>query len=356
MTLSVTPYVKDGIELDQIAVEGIRVTGHHGVLTTERETGQVFMADVVAHVSTRAAAGKDALAYTVNYSDIADRVAEVLAGDPADLLETVAAAVARVVLEMEGVQCVDVVIHKPQAPLHVEFQDVTLRIRRDMRDGSLYADRRIGSSANVPNNPDGVPALSEPADERPAAPVTAYLALGGNMGNVEPTLRSAVADLDRIDGIDVVATSPLVRTDPVGGPAQPDYLNAVISVSTGLTPRELLAACQGIEMVHGRERGVANGPRTLDIDMLAFGDAYFTADELVVPHPRAHERGFVLVPWAYVAPDAVLAGPHGGRIGDLADAIGHAGVEVVANPWLTSVDTGAPESEAPREPENPAGP
>ncbi|WP_061962949.1 2-amino-4-hydroxy-6-hydroxymethyldihydropteridine diphosphokinase [Demequina aurantiaca] len=333
MTLSVTPYVKDGIELDQIMVEGIRVTGYHGVLATERETGQVFMADVVAHVSTRAAAGNDILAYTVNYSDIADRVAEVLAGDPADLLETVAASVARVVLEMEGVQCVDVAIHKPQAPLHVEFRDVVLRIRRDLRNGDLYADRRIGSSANIPNDPLGVPLLADPADQQPESATVAYLALGGNVGDVEPTLRAAVNDLNRIADIDVVGTSPLVRTDPVGGPEQPDFLNAVIEVSTTLSPRGLLAACQGIEMVHGRERGVANGPRTLDIDVISYGDEFFEADDLTVPHPRAHERGFVLIPWAYLAPDATLAGPHGGRIGDLANAVGHDGVDVVTNPW-----------------------
>lgn len=345
MTLTVTPYVKDGIELDQIAVLGIRVTGFHGVLTTERETGQIFIGDVVAHVSTRAAAGRDQLAYTVNYSDIADRVAEVLAGDPADLLETVATSVARVVLEMDGVQCVDVAIHKPQAPLHVEFKDVVVRIRRDLRSGDLYADRRIGSSANLPIDPVGVQAFAlalDPADERPDAPVDAYLGIGGNIGDVEPTLRSAVYDLHRIDGIDVLACSPLMRTAPVGGPQQPDFLNAVLQVSTTLAPRELLAACQGIEMVHGRERIVENGPRTLDIDLLAFGDAFFDEDDVVVPHPRAHSRGFVMIPWAYIAPDAVMPGPRGGRVGDLATALGHEGVEVVANPWPAGAETAPP--------------
>lgn len=341
MTITSRPYLKDGIELDQIIVEGIRVTGYHGVLATERETGQLFIADVVAHVSTRAAAGSDELAYTVNYSDIADRVAEVLAGDPADLLETVAAAVSRVVLEMDGVQCVDVAIHKPQAPLHVEFKDVVLRVRRDLRSGDLYADRRIGSSANLAHDPVGVPSVAiarDPADERPEAPVTAYLGLGGNIGDVEPTLRAAIGDLHRIDGIDVIGCSPLVSTTPVGGPEQPNFLNAVLAVRTVLAPRELLAACQGIEMVHGRERAEENGPRTLDIDLLAYADAFFEAGDVVVPHPRAHERGFVLIPWAYLAPNATLAGPRGGRIGDLANAVGHEGVEVVANPWPAAAE------------------
>lgn len=347
MTLSARPYVKDGIELDQIVVEGIRVTGYHGVFATERETGQLFLADVVAHVSTRAAAARDELTYTVSYSDIADRTAEVLAGEPADLLETVAAAVSRAILEMEGVQCVDVAIHKPQAPLHVEFKDVVLRIRRDLRTGDLYADRRIGSSADVPNDPMKVPTLAgagDPADERPEGSVTAYLALGGNLGDVESTLRAALGDLHRIAGIDVVGTSPLVSSDPVGGPEQPDYLNAVIEVSTSLAPRELLAACLGVEIVHGRERSAANGPRTLDIDVIAFGDSFFDAGDLLVPHSRVHERGFVLIPWAYLAPDETLAGPHGGRVGDLANAIGHAGVRIVANPWPTYLEEPSPDA------------
>lgn len=347
--MNVLPFVKDGIELDQIQVLGIRVTGYHGVLITERETGQLFMADVVAHVSTRAAAGKDLLAYTVNYSDIADRVAEVLAGDPADLLETVAASVARVVLEMEGVQCVDVAIHKPQAPLHVEFSDVVMRIRRDLRWGDMYADRRIGSSAGQPIGSAGVPTLvleHDAADIRPEQPVDAYVALGGNIGDIEPTLRAAVGDLNRIDGIDVVACSPLVRTDPVGGPEQPDFLNAVIRLTTSLAPRELLAACQGIELAHGRERVVVHGPRTLDIDLLAYGDSILEDDDVTIPHPRAHERGFVMIPWAYLAPDVTLVGRHGGRVGDIANALGHQGVEVVVNPWPATVQDASYDSPA----------
>src|SRR5512133_1848789 len=103
MTWTSGPYVRAGIELDRIAVEGIRVTGYHGVFDNERSTGQVFLADVVAHVSTRAAAARDDLSKTVNYSEIADKAAAILGGDPSSLIETVAEHIARVVLEMEGV-------------------------------------------------------------------------------------------------------------------------------------------------------------------------------------------------------------------------------------------------------------
>ncbi|MGC4174412.1 2-amino-4-hydroxy-6-hydroxymethyldihydropteridine diphosphokinase [Demequina sp.] len=339
MTLSVGAYVKGGVELDQIAVEGIRVTGYHGVLATERESGQLFIADIVAHVSTQAAATTDQLARTVNYSDLADAVAEVLAGDPSDLLETVAEHCARAVLEFEGVECVDVAIHKPQAPLHVEFADVIVRIRRDLRSGTLWADKRIGSSAGMSDDPLEQPAIFRDAfDERPFQPVTAWIALGGNLGEVERTLRAAVRELDRVSGIHVVATSALVKSAPVGGPEQPDYLNAVVQIETALAPRELLAACQGVEVVHGRERSVVNGPRTLDLDIISIAGVTGESADLVLPHPRAHERAFVLVPLGDVDADAVLPGANGGAVSDLLARVDVESVSVVAKPWPSGAE------------------
>lgn len=250
MTWMSTPYMRSGVELDRLTVEGIRVTGHHGVLESERETGQLFKADVVAHVSTRAAATDDDLSKAVNYSDIADRTAEVLAGDPAQLIETVAQHVALAVLEMDGVFCVDVRIHKPQAPLHVEFKDVSVTIRRDVRTGGLWANKRIGSSAGMPDDPlafGGQPPVSDQFDVRPVRPVPVLLAIGGNIGDVEQTLRETVQELGRMIGIEVLSTSALVRSEPAGGPPQPDYLNAVVRIQAERSPRELLGACHGLD-------------------------------------------------------------------------------------------------------------
>jgi dihydroneopterin aldolase/2-amino-4-hydroxy-6-hydroxymethyldihydropteridine diphosphokinase len=350
MTFTVAPYVRSGIEFDQIAVHGIRVTGHHGVLESERETGQVFMADVVVHTSTQWAAYSDDLTKTVNYSDLADRVAEVLAGDPAELIETVAEHIAKAALSFEGVECVDVRVHKPQAPLHVEFKDVTVTIRRDSRTADLGPERRIGSSAGLPDDPqhpDASPLVNDAFDERPLQPVPALLALGGNLGDIESTLRNAVHDLDRIAGIEVRSTSPLVRSRPAGGPDQPDYLNAVIRIHTSLSPRELLSACQGIEVVHGRERSVVNGPRTIDIDVIEFEGAQGESEDLTLPHPRAHERAFVLAPWAAMEPSAMLAGV--GRVADAAQALPE-GVTVVAQVWPGRATPAAPPAVAPAAP------
>jgi dihydroneopterin aldolase/2-amino-4-hydroxy-6-hydroxymethyldihydropteridine diphosphokinase len=333
MTWMSTPYLRAGVELDRLTVEGIRATGRHGVLASERETGQLFLADVVAHVSTRAAAMNDDLARTVNYSDIADRTAEVLAGDPAQLIEKVAHQVALAVLEMEGVFCVDVRIHKPQAPLHVEFKDVSVTIRRDIHTGGLWADKRIGSSAGAPDDPlapDAPPAVADQFDERPVRPVPVLLALGGNLGDVEQTLRETVQELGRIMGVEVHTTSALVTSAPAGGPPQPDYLNAVVRIETEKSPRELLGACQGLEIVHDRERTVPNGPRTLDIDMIDFDGAVGQTSDLTLPHPRARERAFVLVPWSLMEPAAELPGV--GPIAPLARTMSQS-VTLVADPW-----------------------
>ncbi|NAZ82718.1 2-amino-4-hydroxy-6-hydroxymethyldihydropteridine diphosphokinase [Kineococcus sp. R8] len=149
--------------------------------------------------------------------------------------------------------------------------------------------------------------------------VDAVLALGANLGDRAAVLASAVAALDATDGIAVTAVSEAVETDPVGGPEQPDFLNAVVLVTTTLTPHALLAACHRVEADHGLDRStkVPWGPRVLDVDVVSCGDLVLADDRLVLPHPRARERAFVLAPWLQVDAAAVLPGPGGGRVADL---------------------------------------
>lgn len=146
-------------------------------------------------------------------------------------------------------------------------------------------------------------------DRVPERPVTAVLALGSNLGESASTLASGIAALAGQDGIDVVGESPLVVTAPVGGPPdQPDYLNQVIEVHTTLSPRALLQAAHRVEQEHHRERIVRWGPRTLDIDIITYGTLRSDDEELTLPHPRAAERAFVLVPWSWLDPGAFVAG------------------------------------------------
>ena len=138
--------------------------------------------------------------------------------------------------------------------------------------------------------------------------VTAVLALGSNLGASRDTLSHAVAELADHPGVRLQAVSPVVRTRPVGGPDQPDYLNLVISVATDLSPQDLLVHCQSVEDQHHRTREVRWGPRTLDVDIITYGDLVLDGETLTVPHPRAHTRAFVLQPWAWMDPGAMLAG------------------------------------------------
>ena len=175
-------------------------------------------------------------------------------------------------------------------------------------------------------------------DERPESPAEVVLALGSNLGDSQEVLRSAVSALASVPGLEVHAVSPLARTVAVGGPeGQPDFLNAVVLARTTLSPRELLATAQGIEEQHGRERGEHWGPRTLDVDIVQFGSVLAVTDDLELPHPRAHERAFVLQPWAEVDPEAVLAGLGGGPVEALAaTAPDKDGLRWMALDWLTA--------------------
>jgi len=151
----------------------------------------------------------------------------------------------------------------------------------------------------------------------------AAFGLGSNLGDRVGHLRAAVAGLAS-GGVDNVAVSSVYETDPVGGPEQPDYLNAVAVGDTSLDATELLDLARSLERAAERVRTVRNAPRTLDVDLLAVGDVVMVTEELTVPHPRAHERAFVLVPWAEVDPTFEVPGR--GSVAALAAVVDPSGV------------------------------
>jgi len=138
----------------------------------------------------------------------------------------------------------------------------------------------------------------------------AFVGLGANLGDPVVQVTRALAALAELDDTRVVRTSSLYQTAPMGHADQPDYINAVVLLDTGLAPRALLDCLQGIERAAGRERSFRNAPRVLDLDLLLYGDRVIAAPGLVVPHPRMHERAFVLAPLLEIAPEAVVPG-HG---------------------------------------------
>jgi 2-amino-4-hydroxy-6-hydroxymethyldihydropteridine diphosphokinase len=157
----------------------------------------------------------------------------------------------------------------------------------------------------------------------------AVLGLGSNLGDRQRHLQHAVDSLRRRDDVCVVAVSSRYETDPVGGPEQPDYLNAVVVVESDLEPRQLLAVAFELEVAAHRDRHERWGPRTLDVDLLAVGDLVIDTPTLTLPHPRARERGFVLLPWREVDPGFCF--PDGTTVADAADHVDASGVRLVGD-------------------------
>ena len=141
----------------------------------------------------------------------------------------------------------------------------------------------------------------------------AVISLGANIGDAKTNLDLAIGLLR--EATDVIEISSYLETKPVGGPEQPDYLNAVAIVESDLPAKELLAVLNGIETAMGRTREIHWGPRVIDLDLIQYGGLLVHDEKLTLPHPRAHERRFVLAPWFEIEPEAILL-THG-RISDL---------------------------------------
>src|SRR6478735_4240732 len=153
----------------------------------------------------------------------------------------------------------------------------------------------------------------------------AVLGLGSNVGDRMGHLQYAVDTFDQHEDFDVLGVSPVYETEPVGGPDQGPYLNAVVKIATLLDPRDLLTGAHELEDVRGRERTEHWGPRTLDVDILTFQSFFVQTSALTLPHPRAHERAFVLAPWYDLDPDAELPGK--GSVRSLLQQVPRSGVQ-----------------------------
>lgn len=136
----------------------------------------------------------------------------------------------------------------------------------------------------------------------------AFIGLGSNLGDPQAQVRSAFEEIAAVQGVLLCKRSSLYLSAPVGCSAQPDFINAVAEIRTVLAPLRLLDVLQAIERRHGRVRHFRNSARTLDLDILSYGDLRCRSEELVLPHPRAHKRAFVLQPLLEIAPDCVMPG------------------------------------------------
>ena len=196
------------------------------------------------------------------------------------------------------------------------------------------------AAANVAPEDEPAPAEAgtSPLDQRPEGrPAEVVIALGGNVGGVVPALRQAVATLRETEGVEVTAVAPLARTQAVTEAAsapQPDFLNTVVLARTTLAPREVLDLCHRLEDAAGRVRTEHWGPRTLDADLVDYEGVTSDDPELTLPHPRATERAFVLVPWSQADPFAELGGEVVATLAD--EAPDRDGVRWLALDWIDS--------------------
>jgi dihydroneopterin aldolase/2-amino-4-hydroxy-6-hydroxymethyldihydropteridine diphosphokinase len=273
---------------DRIEVRGLRVRGRHGVLDAERRNGQEFLIDAVLAVDTRPAAASDDLSLTVDYGGLSERLAAIVAGEPVNLIETLAERLAQACLAEPAVRQAEITVHKPNAPISLPFGDVLVTICRER-------------------------------------PVRVVIALGSNLGDRLKELQGAVDALAATPGLAITAVSPVYETAPVGGPEQPDYLNAVVVAETSWPATDLLGRAHAIEAAAQRTRAERWGPRTLDVDIIVYGEEVSGDPVLTLPHPRAQERAFVLAPWHDADPGAILPGR--GRVAALLAAVGGGGVQ-----------------------------
>lgn len=265
---------------DRITLTRLAVTTPHGVLAHEKREPQRFFVDIVIECDVSRAGTSDDLGHTISYADIAQDAERIMLQPPVDLIEHLAEQIAASVLDHVAAEAVEVTVHKPDAPAGVDFSSIGL-------SGPSVTIRR--------------------EQHRPVV-----IALGANLGDRTATLASAVRALGRVEGLELIEVSKLFETAPVGGPEQPDYLNAVAVGTTRLAPWTLLDRLHEIEAGRGRTREIRWGARTLDLDLIQVGDPaadtdlQFDTDDLTLPHPRAHERAFVLAPWASADPQARL--------------------------------------------------
>ncbi|MFM9836401.1 MAG: 2-amino-4-hydroxy-6-hydroxymethyldihydropteridine diphosphokinase [Methylophilaceae bacterium] len=160
----------------------------------------------------------------------------------------------------------------------------------------------------------------------------AYIALGSNLSNPESQIIRALQSIDKLPKTQLINKSSLYQTAPVGYDEQPDFINAVAEVATDLNPQDLMQQLLTIEQAFGRERPFPNSPRILDLDLLLYDDLVLSTENLTLPHPRMHLRGFVLLPLAEIAPDLTLPDfslPFGGNVVKLAELHKNQGVEKV---------------------------
>lgn len=254
--------------MDQLIIKDLVIFGHHGVYQEEKTLGQKFVIDLIIDLDLGEACDTDNLESALNYAQLSHELQSVFQRENYDLIERAAQVLCSYILEhYPAVKQVDLTLKKPWAPVLLELKYPAIRIVRA---------RHI-----------------------------AYIALGSNLGDKKAHIEHAMTLINQSGHTKILRQSTLIETDPVGYDNQDPFLNGVVMVSTTLTPKKLMQWLMSIEAALKRERLVKWGPRTIDLDVIYYDDLVTDDTVIVLPHPRMHERRFVLEPLAEIAPYAV---------------------------------------------------
>ncbi len=297
---------------DEIRIENLEVYAYHGVFPEENEKGQPFFVNAVLYTSTREAGEADELTLSTHYGEVCHFITKWMQEYTYKLIETVAENVAReTLLRFPLIKEIDLEIRKPQAPIGLPFESVSVKIHRGWHQAYLAVGSNMGNRETYIEN--GLKNLESKGDIRiiPFESVSvkihrgwhqAYLAVGSNMGNRETYIENGLKNLESKGDIRIKKVSELIVTKPYGGVEQEDFLNGVLEIETLLTPLALLDRIHETEALADRKRQVHWGPRTLDLDILFFEDEIISCDRLTVPHADMQNRFFVLKPLSEIAP------------------------------------------------------
>lgn len=254
--------------MDQLIIKDLVLFGHHGVYQEEKTMGQKFVLDLTLELDLGLACETDNLEHAINYAKLSHELKVIFQRENYDLIERAAQVLCTYILEhYQVVQKVDLTLKKPWAPVLLELAYPAVRIVRE---------RHI-----------------------------AYIAVGSNLGDKRAQIEQALAHINQSGHTKILTQSTLIETEPVGYDAQDTFLNGVLKVSTTLTPKKLIEWLMTIEADLKRERLIKWGPRTIDLDVIYYDDLVTDDLDIVLPHPRMHERAFVLEPLAEIAPYAV---------------------------------------------------
>lgn len=250
--------------MDKIEIKNLRVYAYHGVFDFEKEKGQDFYISASIFLDLYKAAASDFVGNTINYADVCDDICELVKNNKFDLIETVAEKIAvKILNKYREVEEINITVSKPDAPIDMEFDDISVTINRK---------RHIS-----------------------------YIAYGSNLGDSEKIINEAIDKIDKCDWCKVLKRSSDYKSKPYGGIEQPDFVNGAIEIETYLEPLNLLRFLNEIESYFDRKRDVHWGPRTLDLDIIFFDDMIISSEILSVPHLEMSKRDFVLKPLEEIA-------------------------------------------------------